>query len=255
MGESIPSKAVALTFGVLVISFVAVFYVVAWNDPSANPPENNIATPLNSGPEGQEKEGGLILNTGGAEYGLIVDQGKTKIEGSFIVTPGARPSSPATGQLYFDQGDKGLYFYSGTKWARVGPEECSAPCGTCKACLGGQCVNYNLGTVDPNGCNQTHYRCDGHGVCVAPMVPKRPADDSWGICNYGRVWTSRFTKSGTGTQICQGFGYPACYGTLDWGESFVACANSIEGICSLVPSYFGGVYITCKDYQYDPVMP
>ncbi|MDD5144633.1 MAG: hypothetical protein PHW72_00650 [Candidatus Pacebacteria bacterium] len=79
MQKTISPKLVALTFGVLVILFSISFYIFAWQEPASNPPADNIATPLNSGPEGQEKEGGLILNTGGAEYGLIVGGGRVGI--------------------------------------------------------------------------------------------------------------------------------------------------------------------------------
>jgi len=76
MNKIISSKIVALSFGILAITFLAAFYVVAWQEPSQTPPEGNVVAPLNVGPTGQEKSGGLILNTGGAETGLIIDQGK-----------------------------------------------------------------------------------------------------------------------------------------------------------------------------------
>lgn len=79
MQKEISPKIVALTFGVLVISFLAAFYVVAWQEPTQAPPGGNVPAPLNVGPTGQSKAGGLILNTGGAEYGLIVDRGNTKV--------------------------------------------------------------------------------------------------------------------------------------------------------------------------------
>jgi hypothetical protein len=53
--------------------------ILAWAPPGASPPASNVAAPLNVGPTGQSKEGGLILNTGGATYGLIIDQGKVGI--------------------------------------------------------------------------------------------------------------------------------------------------------------------------------
>ncbi|MFH1780668.1 MAG: hypothetical protein ABH841_01555 [Candidatus Nealsonbacteria bacterium] len=75
MNTTVSPKLIALTFGVLVISFLATFYVVAWTEPSQAPPAGNVAAPLNSGNVGQSKEGGLILNTGGAVNGLIIDKG------------------------------------------------------------------------------------------------------------------------------------------------------------------------------------
>ena len=79
MNKTISSKITALTFGILVVCFAVAFYVVAWQEPSQAPPGSNIATPLNVGPTGQAKEGGLILNTGGAPKGLIIDQGQVCI--------------------------------------------------------------------------------------------------------------------------------------------------------------------------------
>jgi len=55
------------------------FQLFAFTEPSANPPLGNVPAPLNVGSSGQSKSGGLILNTGGASYGLIVDQGSVGI--------------------------------------------------------------------------------------------------------------------------------------------------------------------------------
>ena len=79
MKKQVSSKIVSLVFSVLVICFAIAFYVVAWNEPAAPPPGGNIPAPLNTGPTGQSKEGGLILNTGGAATGLIIDQGAVGI--------------------------------------------------------------------------------------------------------------------------------------------------------------------------------
>ncbi|MDP3990902.1 MAG: hypothetical protein Q8P63_01260 [Candidatus Nealsonbacteria bacterium] len=87
MQKQVSSKLVALTFGVLVISLVIAFYAVAWTEPSQSPPGGNVATPLNIGPTGQSKEGGLILNTGGAAIGLIVVNGDVGIG---TTNPGAK---------------------------------------------------------------------------------------------------------------------------------------------------------------------
>lgn len=79
MNKIILSKITVLTFGTLIICFAIAFYVVAWQEPIEAPPEGNMPTPLNVGSEGQAKEGGLILNTGGAETGLIIDKGQVCI--------------------------------------------------------------------------------------------------------------------------------------------------------------------------------
>ncbi|MDP3785148.1 MAG: hypothetical protein Q8R12_03705, partial [bacterium] len=51
----------------------------AFQEPSSSPPLGNVPAPLNISSSGQSKSGGLILNTGGASYGLIVDQGNVGI--------------------------------------------------------------------------------------------------------------------------------------------------------------------------------
>lgn len=51
----------------------------AFTEPSSSPPTSNVAAPLNVGSSGQSKFGGLVLNTGGAQYGLIVDQGNVGV--------------------------------------------------------------------------------------------------------------------------------------------------------------------------------
>ncbi|MFH1777000.1 MAG: hypothetical protein ABH952_05515 [Candidatus Omnitrophota bacterium] len=72
-------KLISFTFGILVLTFLVSFYVIAWTEPGQSPPQGNVAAPLNTGNVGQSKEGGLILNTGGAEKGLIIDKGKVCI--------------------------------------------------------------------------------------------------------------------------------------------------------------------------------
>src|SRR4030042_540862 len=62
MNKIISSKTVALTFGVLVTCFAVVFYAIAWQEPTATPPGNNAATPLNISSTGQIKIGNLVVN-------------------------------------------------------------------------------------------------------------------------------------------------------------------------------------------------
>lgn len=51
----------------------------AFTAPTTTPPDGNVPAPLNTGSVGQEKAGGLILNTGGAPNGLIVQFGNVGI--------------------------------------------------------------------------------------------------------------------------------------------------------------------------------
>jgi len=79
MSQSNFSKILALCFGVLVMIFVLNYLVLAWTEPTQSPPEGNVPAPLNVGNTGQSKSGGLILNTGGAATGLVVDKGNVGI--------------------------------------------------------------------------------------------------------------------------------------------------------------------------------
>ncbi|MFH1582192.1 MAG: hypothetical protein ABIA08_00285 [bacterium] len=170
MQKQVSPKIIALTFGVLVISFLAAFYVVAWQEPSQVPPEGNVSMPLNVGPSGQAKEGGLILNTGGALIGLIVDTGQTILKSlatPFVFDSSSRPDSPETGQFYFDQNNHYFYYYNGITWMRIKAisladdvcfdiaDNTQVPgCdGTCQACQGGVCGVADVNTDPGNQCS------------------------------------------------------------------------------------------------------
>jgi len=76
-------KNAAYWAGMLVLGValgVTIKIVGAWVEPDQMPPGGNIAAPLNTGNVGQTKLGGLILNTGGSVYGLIVDKGLVGIK-------------------------------------------------------------------------------------------------------------------------------------------------------------------------------
>ncbi len=53
--------------------------VKAWTEPTKLPPGGNLNAPINTSNFGQYKVGGLILNTGGATNGLIVQNGNVGI--------------------------------------------------------------------------------------------------------------------------------------------------------------------------------
>lgn len=87
MSKQFSPKTIALVFSILVICSVASFYAAAWTEPTAVAPGNNAATPLDTSNVGQTKVGGLVLNTGAATYGLIVQSGNVGIG---TATPGAK---------------------------------------------------------------------------------------------------------------------------------------------------------------------
>ena len=85
------------------------YFVLAWTEPSQAPPGGNVLAPLNVGSAGQSKAGGLILNTGGAATGLIVQYGNVGIG---TTAPGAKLDVSgeirATGAILSNTG-KALY--------------------------------------------------------------------------------------------------------------------------------------------------
>lgn len=56
-----------------------VVQVFAWDEPTQAPPGGNAPAPLNVSSIGQTKAGGLLLNTAGADNGLLVDKGNVGI--------------------------------------------------------------------------------------------------------------------------------------------------------------------------------
>ena len=64
---------------VILATFAFVSNAFAWTSAPLNPPSGNVSAPLNEGSAAQSKVGGLLLNTGGAVNGLIVQFGKMGI--------------------------------------------------------------------------------------------------------------------------------------------------------------------------------
>ena len=73
-------KGISLIISVLILSLSISYFVFAWSEPTAVPPGDNVSPPLNISSVDQSKEGGLILNTGGASTnGLVVENGNVGI--------------------------------------------------------------------------------------------------------------------------------------------------------------------------------
>lgn len=69
--------AAVLSFGAVVFYASTAF---AWTPPSGSAPSNNVTAPLNVGAIAQSRQGGLLLNTGGATNGLLVQLGRVGID-------------------------------------------------------------------------------------------------------------------------------------------------------------------------------
>jgi len=97
------AKSIALILGVLAMSVFVGYFIFAWTEPTQPPPQGNVPAPINVGPQGQAKEGGLILNTGGASIGLLVQSGNVGIG----TTDPKEKLHVSGGDIYVDSG-KGL---------------------------------------------------------------------------------------------------------------------------------------------------
>ena len=71
-----PSTILSFTLGGLLLGSHLVF---GFTEPAQLPGGGNVLPPLDTSATGQSKAGGLILNTGGASTGLIVDKGSVGI--------------------------------------------------------------------------------------------------------------------------------------------------------------------------------
>ena len=71
-----PSTILAFALGGLVLGSHLVF---GFTEPAQLPAGGNVLPPLDTSATGQAKAGGLILNTGGAPVGFIVDKGSVGI--------------------------------------------------------------------------------------------------------------------------------------------------------------------------------
>ena len=81
-------KGISLIISVLILSLSISYFAFAWSEPTAVPPGDNVSPPLNISSVDQSKEGGLILNTGGASAnGLVVENGNV---GVGVVAPNAK---------------------------------------------------------------------------------------------------------------------------------------------------------------------
>lgn len=78
MKQYLPSSSTILAFslGALLVGSRLVF---GFTEPGQLPAGGNVLPPLDTSAFGQAKAGGLILNTGGASIGLIVDKGNVGI--------------------------------------------------------------------------------------------------------------------------------------------------------------------------------
>ncbi|MDO8265205.1 MAG: hypothetical protein Q7T34_02450, partial [Candidatus Parcubacteria bacterium] len=255
MPLKISPKLVSLSFGVLVLTFALGFYIFAWTEPGQAPPGGNILAPLNIGPAGQSKEGGLILNTGGASSGLIVDKGDVGIG---ITTPGykldvvgsvnatelcisgdCKSSWPSGGSCLVWKDCDGDTFTGGYK-------DCDEGCSTCY-------VGSASYTASPDGKDQN---CDGTvdnlDYFSYQVVDNEANLGASGVsCNQvcsdagGKTCVSTgLDTSGTNNQYLGTIG-GYCYN--DWSNCSTVMASDNSGhLCYNYPTNRFGMFTYCR---------
>lgn len=65
---------------------------------------------------------GINAAEAAAKSSLILN-GSLRINGGVVLKPSRRPTAPVIGQQYLDEGDKKFYYYNGTGWVALGPDE------------------------------------------------------------------------------------------------------------------------------------
>lgn len=185
----------------LLISVLFALNLLAFTEPTAPPPGGIVPPPpLNVGPAGQSKTGGLILNTGGATYGLIVDKGRVGVN---TTSPGAALHVLGSGII-----SGGLDLLS-SRLTSLG-----VPIGTTDAATKG----YVDAQVSAAGAGAS-YTAFGVTTC-AP---------GWTVAYTGTVLTRTFGGSSSGDPICVA-GYSATGGisfTYGWAASGNSASNQV----------------------------
>jgi hypothetical protein len=95
----------------LIITSIAIIAAplgaIAWTGPSATPPNNNTAAPLNVSGSAQSKVAGLLLSTGANTYGLLVQNGNVGI-GTLTPTYKLEIGGNVGAQAFFYTSDRNL---------------------------------------------------------------------------------------------------------------------------------------------------
>ncbi len=95
----------------LLLTFGLSYAYASWSEPTATPPGGNADAPINVGSAAQKKIGGLLLNTGGAINGLIVQYGNVGI--GTVSPQSPAPNGKTSGNITVND----IYISSIGKWA------------------------------------------------------------------------------------------------------------------------------------------
>lgn len=96
-----------------------------------------------------------------------IDLNKCELQNAVIQNLASAPSSPGTGQIYFNStaGDKSIYFYDGTSWVDVGGDLRSIVAGNAISVSGTRDITVNVlyddSSIGKNGSNQLYIKAGG----------------------------------------------------------------------------------------------
>ncbi len=158
---------IALVAGAILFS-IGLQAFAAFTQPTTSPPNSDAYAPLDTGPTAQAKTGGLLLNTGGATNGLIVQSGNVGI--------GTTSPSHALDVEGYINGSTGLCIGGNciTSWPTAtavtkSPTVYNCPvmktCGNIgQGCNGQLSTNSSCDAYSSGGCNT--YKCSFAGYLV-----------------------------------------------------------------------------------------
>ncbi len=153
----LPVCAVLLTAAV---SFGINAFASTFTEPSGSPTNYNAPAPLDTSANANAKVGGLILNTGGAANGLIVQSGNVGIG-----TASPQPTSPANSSSSGNLTANDVYLASTRQWLSTDVENVvtrfiESDCGEAtNQCPAGyvQVGQWHVGYPAPNACSYSDY--------------------------------------------------------------------------------------------------
>ena len=170
MNKTNSPKVIALTFGVLIISFAIAFYVIAWQEPSQAPPGGNVATPINVGSTGQIKTGNLVVNALG-----ISGTGANIFSMPYGAGPGKVLTSDASGSVSWQSG----------VW-----NECMGVCGgtnTVDCGVGGWTL---IASQSGTGCSDALVVAPGQQLINRAIAPK--LGGKWWFATRYDTWSNAY---------------------------------------------------------------
>jgi len=113
-------KFILSMVGVLVMSLIIGYFVFAWQEPTAPPPQQNVPAPINVGSQDQIKAGGLSVGAFISRYGTILAKDSGNV-GIGTTNPNSKltVAGPIESSGWFDNSNKKILLSSPAGWPGV----------------------------------------------------------------------------------------------------------------------------------------